>query len=70
MPMWEQYAPTYRPLMIPQHYEDGKEQGITPGWHKADTTWHENWLNNRKRQLENNMRQSGIQSSVEEEIER
>lgn len=25
MPMWEQYAPTYRPLVIPQHYEGGKE---------------------------------------------
>lgn len=25
MPMWEQYAPTYRPLVMPQHYEGGKE---------------------------------------------
>ena len=49
MPMWEQYTPSYRPLVIPQHYEDGKEG------QNADATWHENWLSGRQEQLNENL---------------
>ena len=59
--------PEYRSGKLPQ-YEDGKEDEVDP-WQKADVSWHENWLNNRKQQLQNNMSSTGMNGSVDQEIQ-
>lgn len=58
MPMWEQYTPSYRPLVMPQHYEDGTE-GNLPTQNFGD--WQKGWLRNRRKQIQENA-QSFVES--------
>ena len=51
-------------------YDDGTDDTIAYTQKPANTEWHSNWLNNRKKQLQQNLNSAGIDRTVEEEIGR